>query len=633
MIIHFRKILVPLATVLSFMAMSSLSASAATATAKIDTSGSVTGTKGATYYDVSTWQDMFDTYKNVTPDASSNNTVYLNVTDDVAGSRDILTGTPLTSGKSVYILGNGHTLYFDNDTNYTTGVNGQNARVGFYTYNARAVSDDTNATLKDATWVNNRSSGIFASSGANTKLNQYYIDVNEYNGAANSGAAPINNEGGKIFFSGKNDFKVLYGNSLTAKGSYADTNFEWIRGGNYIEVLDGETSVQLNARIDQMIYPNGVGNGQTIKIDDNAKMNWLSGQYWSLYWGTATPGPLVWDLGKNAEFNISDTGEESTSGRWFDNTNFNSWTLNADEGAKVSADTAGGSINLNAFAGKVVWDFGKDTELFLNNKSSGNLFTGAPRPGSEFNFNDVNRITMLASSSPVFQNSSNIPINIKGGDGLRLHASSVQPNDVNNVSDVANFSGSDIWARESTGTIEGSFSTADMAPTNYNTTMLNYMKTAKYIRWYHPNGLGVADSTLNRSFNVNLGDLPRDGSWSAPIPGESEFQLNFMDDRGQQPNFAVQVSQLSNATPNATQYVWQNTDGTTPTVLDTNPMTVATITDDGNLPSYVTMTKAGGNYAFNYDQNNGLLLKANNKLKVQDNQQNATFRYAIVTGP
>jgi hypothetical protein len=95
----------------------------------------------------------------------------------------------------------------------------------------------------------------------------------------------------------------------------------------------------------------------------------------------------------------------------------------------------------------------------------------------------------------------------------------------------------------------------------------------------------------------------------------------------------VQVSQLSNATPNATQYVWQNTDGTTPTVLDTNPMTVATITDDGNLPSYVTMTKAGGNYAFNYDQNNGLLLKANNKLKVQDNQQNATFRYAIVTGP
>lgn len=632
MTIQFKKILVLLAAVLSFVAMN-LSVSAATATAQVDTGGSLTGTSGATYYDVSTWQDMFDTYKNVTPDAGSNNTVYLNVTGDVAGSSAITKGTNLTSGKSVSILGNGHTLYFDTDTNYTTGTNGQNASVGFYTNAYNPVSSDTNATLKDATWVNNRSSGIFPSTGSATKLNQYYIDVTEYNGAANAGAAPINNEGGKIFFSGKNSFKVLYKNSLTATGTNSDTNFEWIRGGNYLEVLDGETSVQLNANVDQMIYPNGVGTGQTIKIDDDAKLNWLSGQYWSLYFGGATAGPLVWDLGKNAEFNISDIGTKSNTGTWFSATNFNSWTVNAAEGAKLSADTAGGSININAINGKAVWNFGKNAELFLNNKGNGNLFTGAPATGSALNFNDVNRVTMLSSASPVFASASNIPINITGGGGLRLHASSVQPANTDSISDIDNISGSDMWSRVATGTTDGGFTTADMAPTNYSNMLLTYMQKSKYLRWYHPNGLGVADSTLNRSFNVNLGDLPSDGSWSSPIAGEDKLQLNFMDDRGQQPDFAVQVSQLSNATPNGTQYVWQNPDGTTPTVLDTNPMTMATITDDGDLPSYVAMTMAGGNYAFDYDKNSGLLLKANNKLKVQVNQQNATFRYAIVTGP
>jgi hypothetical protein len=599
----------------------------------VDTDGSVTGTTGATYYDVNNWQDMFDTYNNVTPDGSSNNTVYLNVTDDVAGSSAISTGTKLVSDKSVTILGNGHTLYFDTNTNYTTGVNGQNATVGFYTNNANPVSNTTNATIKNVTWVNNRSSGIFPSSGSNTKLNQYYIDVTEYNGAANAGAAPINNEGGKIYFSGTNSFKVLYGNSLTATGTNSDTNFEWIRGGNYIEVLDGSTSVQLNANVDQMIYPDGIGTGQTIKINDHAKLNWLSGQYWSLYYGSATAGPLLWDLGKNAEFNISDIGTKSNTGRWFDTTNFNSWTVNADVGAKVSADTAGGSINVNAFNGKTTWNFGQNSELFLNNKGSGNLFTGAPATGSSLNFNDVSRITMLASAEPVFASVTKIPINITGGSGLRLHASSAQPVDTNNISDTDNISGSDMWARVATGSTDGGFTTASMAPINYDSTLLNYMQKAKYLRWYQPNGLAVANSTLNRNFSLNLGTLPSDGSWGSTISGDDKMVLNFMDDRGQQPNFSVQVSQLSNVTPNGTQYLWQNPDSTTPTVLDGNPMTMATITDDNHLPSYVTMTMAGGNYAFNYDQNNGLLLKANNKLKVQNNQQNATFRYAIVTGP
>lgn len=637
MTIQFKKILVMLGIIflVSIFSIGLIKnqVSAATSTGQVDSNGSVTGITGAKYYNVSTWQDMFDTYKNVSVDASSNNTVFLNITGDVAGSSAISTGTPLKSGKSVYIIGNGHTLYFDTDTDYTTGVDGQNASVGFYTNNSNSVSNTTNATLKNATWINNRSSGIFSASNGNTYLNQYYIDVNESNGANNAGASPINNEGGKIYFSGTNTFKVLYYKSLTAVGTNSDTNFEWVRGGSYIEVLDGDTSVQLNANVDQMIYPNGYGTGQTIKIDDNAKLNWLSGQYWSLYYGTATAGPLLWNLGKNAEFNISDIGTKSTTARWFDTTNFNSWTINANEGAKVSADTAGGSINVNAINGKTTWNFNKNSELFLSNNGSGNLFSGIPSAGSSLNFNDVNRITMLATSSPIFSSQTTIPINISGGEGLRLHASSQLPADKNNISDTNNISGSDIWARVATGSTDGGFTTASFSPNNYSSTVLNYMKNSKYLRWYHPNGLATAKSTINRNFSVNLGSLPSDGSWSSLINGDDKMQLNFMDDRGQNPNFVVQLSQLSNKTPNATQYLWKNPDNSTPVVLDTNPTTLARITDDNNLPDNVKMTMAGGNYVFDYGNNNGLLLKANNKLKVQTVQQNATFRYAIVTGP
>ena len=53
----------------------------------VDTTGTVTGITGATYYNVSNWQDMIDTYKGVTPNAASSNTVFLNVTANVPGNR------------------------------------------------------------------------------------------------------------------------------------------------------------------------------------------------------------------------------------------------------------------------------------------------------------------------------------------------------------------------------------------------------------------------------------------------------------------------------------------------------------------------------------------------------------------
>lgn len=567
---------------------------------------------------------MFDTYRRASPDAASNNTVYFNVLSDLAGDSSILQGAALVSNKSVYINGNHKTLYYDNDTNYKTGQNVQNRSIGFYARGG--ISDQTNATIKDATWVNNQSSGLFPATGAAAKLNQYYINVNEYNGDDYNGAAPINNEGGKIYFSGNNQFNVLYGGDIKASGTNLDTNFEWIRGGQYIEVLDGQTTVNLNAAIDQMIFPNGQGVGQTIKIDDNAKLNWNSGQYWSLYYGWGRRGPLRWLLGEKAEFNIQDIGTSSGTGSWFNTTNFTDWEVEAKTGAKIIAATAGGAINLNAFS-NVKWDFGRESELFLENKSNSNLFSGSPTKTSSFNFNDVNQVTLLSQSATVFSNTSKFPINFSGS-GLRLHASS-RVMHVDDPNDQINYSGSDIWQRVATGSISSGFDSSDMIP-KYSSETLKYLQSAKYIKWYHPTGLSINQSQVNRHYRVNLGNLPQDGHWSNLVPASEPMQLNVIDDRGQQPNFAVQVSQLTNHTPNMTKYFWKTADKVDE--LSTMPIQIIKIIDDRELPSNVDMTMAGGNYAINYGESEGLALKVKNTIKIQSNISNATFLYAIVSG-
>ena len=67
----------------------------------VDTTGTVTGITGATYYNVSNWQDMIDTYKGVTPNAASSNTVFLNVTANVPGNSILNSGNTVSSGKSL----------------------------------------------------------------------------------------------------------------------------------------------------------------------------------------------------------------------------------------------------------------------------------------------------------------------------------------------------------------------------------------------------------------------------------------------------------------------------------------------------------------------------------------------------
>lgn len=68
------------------------------------------------------------------------------------------------------------------------------------------------------------------------------------------------------------------------------------------------------------------------------------------------------------------------------------------------------------------------------------------------------------------------------------------------------------------------------------------------------------------------------------------------------------------------------------TQLTGNPLTILKITDDANLPSNVKMTDAGENYSATYDKDEGLLLKSNYSLTVQQSE-NAKIQYTLVDGP
>ena len=135
---------------------------AAVLTGTVDSSGTVTGVIGATYYNTNSWQDMIDTYKSVTPNAASMSTIFFNVTADVPGNSILNSGNTVSSGKSLSINGNNYTLYLDNDTNYTTAqsIGGSDGTARAFGSNG-TISTDTTLTVKNATIVNNITSGIF----------------------------------------------------------------------------------------------------------------------------------------------------------------------------------------------------------------------------------------------------------------------------------------------------------------------------------------------------------------------------------------------------------------------------------------------------------------------------------------
>ncbi|MDR2832103.1 MAG: RTX toxin [Streptococcaceae bacterium] len=635
-------------------------AEASVLTGSIDTDGSKTGLAGATYYTVTNgatgWEDMQDTYQATTPDATSNNTVYFFVNTEVLGSPRASTESwnsgkgKITEGKSLYINANNQTLHVDNDTNDATsqGYAPATAYGPFYIYNT-AISANTTLTIENANIINNISGGIFKVIGQNALATSVYKNVTTTNGAPRTGAQPIINNMGKIVFQGKNTFNILIDHDLQTENDaynwYSDDNRgEWIQGGNNVEVQDGETVVNYNWGDDQPLYSQGSGPDATLSVFDNASLIWNMNSAYTSYWGDGHAFNVNWNIGKNGQFIINGTKNTfAGGGQWFMSSVYNQFNMNIAEGGKFYSTTAGGYMNIGDFRNPVIWNVGQDSELLLNNKSNSVLISGNPVVGSSINLNNPKTVTFNTYGGSVFNsNILNFPINITG-DGLRTHTSSVNadfkggfdleaPNE-----DYLN--SADIWYRQNIGTITR-FGRTDMSnnltPNPYSSADMLKMYSAKYISWFQPRGTKVygLKSDMSRSFNINLGNLPLDGTFSTSLPGLGQQKLVARDDRGQAPSFNLTVSMMNNYLPEQVQYIWIDPVSSQETILNQDEaVQIASVTSDNNLPSYIVSAGAGMQYTMTFPENKGLNIQAKNSLKLQNNVKAGTFKYSINNGP
>lgn len=623
-----KKILATLvlmsSVIIALLLKTSSTSYAAVMPAKVDTDGSITGVVNAKYYDVSSWRDMYDTYQA----SAAGQTVYLNVVNDIPGDAQALRGVPVVETKNLTVIGNGHLLYFAASPNDKVGTSRASATTsGFYSNSDAKVTGQTTLTVENAKIVNGISNGIFSITGVSA-ANTVYKDVTVTNGGARTGASPIRNEQGKVLLEGNNDFSInadfdFSTPSTTARGN--DNNGEWIQGGHWVEVVNGRTNLNQNWAWDQPFYTYNNGDSATMKIDDNASLNWNLNDTYTMYYGSST-GPLNWDIGKNANFTVNGTSATASHANyWFMSTLFTNFNCHVHDNGNLRVEMAGGPINLDTFSGRINWQFDPGSKVDIQNLGNGNVIKGKVNTGSAIQFNNINNFTLQSSKTAVIN--SNIPLNFSGGNGVKLHAST-------------NFNGDDtppngsLYKRASNGSLDGNFTTSTMAPNQYSASDLTFLRTAKYIDWRVPSGLAMVNSNMNRSYNVDLADLPRDGTFGPTLPGNDNMQLSVQDDRTAKPNFSIQATILNNQLPNMTKYSWQSlTLANKMQELSNVPQTIETVTDDATLPTDVTTSQGGMNYTFNYHNNNGLLLRTTNNLQQGDGQGGATIRYDVVNGP
>ncbi|MCH1722245.1 hypothetical protein [Lactococcus formosensis] len=648
-------------------------ADAAVLMGNVDTSGAITGTAGATYYSTNSWKDMLDTYQSVTPTSASNNTVFFNIVGDVQGESSIggygysntgntNNGVSIVNGKSLSINGNGHTLYLDSDTNYTTPGSGSGAGAGYIRGSFRVpnagVSEATVLQIKNASITNNITGGIFQSIGTGGSAPTFiYEDVKVSNGTARYAAQPIRNDNGRILFYGTNEFNIQQDHNMNSVGLLgADNQGEWIQGGKWVEVVTGTTTLNQTWGYDQPFYTYN-NNSHTMKVADGAHMVWNLNDTYTMYYDDGNSGPMVWDIGNNASFDIRGTAATASrySGGWFMWIANNSWTVNVGNNARLAVSTGGGSINLNEFQGtKVIrWNIGQDATVLLNNlRTSGSLVTGEPGAGSAITLNDPKAFVLNTQGGVVFDSTvnrnNNFPLTI-AGNGLRTHASTVTaPLDPNQLDLITpnqnNLASNDIWYRQNTGTITGLGATASSAltPNNYTAADLNALKNAKYISWYQPTGYWMrADkSSMVKTFNISLNPndsngTPADSSWSNLINGNETQTLVVGDDRGQAPNFNLSVTMMQNNFADNIDYYWSNpaNPADSKTLGTGLAVSIASVTSDTSLPSFISMANAGQNYTLTAPKTAGIKIKAKNTLLTQTGTPSGIFKYTIADGP
>ena len=642
---------------------------AAVLTGNVDTTGTITGTAGATYYDTNNWKDMLDTYQSVTPNASSNNTVYFNVVGNVGGDTSIggygyssttntNSGVSIVEGKSLSINGNAYTLRLntsDNDAQYATGTGagGGIIRGPFRVPNA-GVSNATSLTLKNASVTNNITGGIFQSVGTGGSAPTFiYEDVTVTNGAALYAAQPIRNDNGRILFKGENTFNILVNNNMNNQTSGSDNQGEWIQGGKWVEVVDGTTTVNQNWGADQPFYTYA-NNSHTLQVDQDAHLKWNLNYTYCMYYDDGNSGPMVWNIQDDASFDIFGTALTASryASGWFYGIANNSWTVNVGESSRLAISTGGGYINLNAFnGGPVNWNFAHNSVFLVNNLKQANMFYGSPGSGSGITLNDPQVFTLNNSAGGQIFNSNignNLPITINGA-GLRTHASA-QPwvfNDITDLStpnmttlDTAN---GDIWYRQNTGMITGlgSTITSTLTPNDYSPADKTALSKSSYFSLYQQLGywINASLSSMDKTFDISLdpsasNGTPLDGSWSGLIAGNTPQKLVVGDDRGQLPSYHVTVQMLQNNFPNSLQYYWTEPSNNTSAQFTVGmSLPIASVTSDSSLPSWINMSGEGAFYTMSFNENQGLQVKATNRLLLANNEEAGNFQYTIANGP
>lgn len=447
------------------------------------------------------WRDMMDTYLSpqlhlaATAEGQEATTIANFATDNHGTLRFEVTGTVLGNsvwaqimgnqaaggsvnqdtireGRSLYIDGNGHTLYFDNNTTPTNGIGGRGdanssaagtvlgprrgwfagvqgrtantvtGQVGTpaFSNDNTVITPQTRMTLDNAILINSITGGIFQARGRNVQPTFTYKDVRYSHGGGTAHATPIYAHYAQVHFSGTNSFRVWQSGTGNLAG--ADNHGEFIEGGAHVEVLDGHTTLDYNWGWDQPFFMEVVDR-HLLRLHENAKLTMNLDASWAMYWSRSQSQAIhnfTWNFEKNSEFLVTSTARTGVTGHntWFQHGDYRTWDFNMSEGARFISHNsalvmnlgrsatgglpAGGTGGWGGFAQAVRWNFGPDSEFIINSPATTQTadnasIAGTPGLGSEIVLNDVRSFTInsrnLNTAQPVIHaNVRNFPLRI-----------------------------------------------------------------------------------------------------------------------------------------------------------------------------------------------------------------------------
>lgn len=622
-----KKLLFVLATLCALFAFKGLNASADYAE-HIDGSGKITGHVNATYYDVSSWSDMYDAYND-----SSQDTVYLNVTQDLPGdpSNGYEKGAKVKEGKSLTILGNNHKLYFgeSEDPNQSTYVEANGAKskhYGFYAVDPD-VTSQTTLRLENAIWINSITYGIFQINYDASATTQYH-NVIEMNGSSSGGATPLINRVGKIEFSGTNVFNVTgtpetnFGSGKRDSSSLGNTNTNWhkdqagwIHGANNVDITDGSTTLNMNSTSNVFYhFNNSKVDVATLNVGGNARLVWNidNSDYLEDYY-LGYPNTRKWKVNEGGSFLINGTSNTSPL-KWSPSPAFNSKYIVKDN-ASFDATTAGALNASTSYNSKI--KVGKGSNFSISNDAKAcAAITGMFLSGIDLQ--DTSHFLARTEGQKAFQ-------------GLGAQDTSIRLNGQGLIGKFANnYEGANaINEGRAVGSIKTSLNTSDfdVNPAYSRTDRLNIrLWNNAYIEFGTLSPVfSLVSNGLDRTFSINASDLPRNSNgFSDYISGDGPMGFT-VQSNVQNPNVSVQVSVKNNFT-NKTQYWWRKNNNSYVQLGEGN-QTIWKRDEDAST------SDDGYTFSNQYANDYGLRLKTTNSWKNGSYDTAATFNYTLVTGP